>query len=84
MNTHTQTWLTERENHDNPLTQRELEVLQEFKLGKSIKEVSESLNISTNTVCSHCKNLYKKLGVNSRQKAIIVSRKFLKPEFQYS
>jgi LuxR family maltose regulon positive regulatory protein len=56
------------------LTPRELEVLGEIVAGLSNKEIEEKLVISRNTVRSHIKNLYGKLGVTSRTQAIRKAR----------
>ncbi|MFH2133221.1 MAG: response regulator transcription factor [bacterium] len=52
------------------LTHRELEVLVCLVDGKKDREISTELFISDNTVRSHIKNLYKKLGVSSRSQAV--------------
>lgn len=59
------------------LTRREKDILRYFSAGKSINEVSRELCISTNTVSSHTKSIYRKLKVNSRQQALIRARDFL-------
>lgn len=48
------------------LTQREKEILQFLVDGKTIKSISEFLNLSYFTVGTHIKNIYSKLQVNSR------------------
>ncbi|TGL88355.1 DNA-binding response regulator [Leptospira congkakensis] len=48
------------------LTAREKEILQELVSGQSLKEVAEELEISTHTVSTHAKNIYRKLQVNNR------------------
>lgn len=55
---------------DIPLSQRELEVLEELTQGKSNKEISESLCISVNTVSTHLKKVYFKLDVSNRTQAV--------------
>jgi DNA-binding CsgD family transcriptional regulator len=52
------------------LTEREQEILDLLASGRRIKEIAEQLVISQNTVNSHLKHLYNKLGVNSRVEAI--------------
>jgi LuxR family maltose regulon positive regulatory protein len=54
----------------DPLTGREQEVLQQIAAGLSNREIQEKLVISKNTVRTHIKNLYSKLGVHSRTQAI--------------
>lgn len=53
----------------NPLTEREIEILKEAVTNKPNSEIAEVLFISTNTVKYHLKNIYSKLGVNSKLEA---------------
>lgn len=55
---------------DALLSQRELEVLTGIGKGFSYAEVAEALGMSTNTVRTHVRNLYRKLAVNSGTEAI--------------
>lgn len=57
------------------LTRREKEVLQLIAEGKGNKEISGLLCISTETVKSHVKNIFKKLGVKNRVEATTQARK---------
>jgi ATP/maltotriose-dependent transcriptional regulator MalT len=57
------------------LTEREHDVLQLLAAGHSIKAIADELVISQNTVNSHLKNLYEKLGVSSRAAAVSHARK---------
>lgn len=50
-----------------PLSGRELEVLQMLAAGKSAKEMATTLMISINTVKTHIKSIYRKLGGHSRK-----------------
>lgn len=52
------------------LTIREIEVLECLRLGESNKEIARSLGISPNTVKTHLKSLYTKLGANNRTQAV--------------
>jgi DNA-binding CsgD family transcriptional regulator len=52
------------------LTEREQQILRLLVTGCRIKEIAETLVISQNTVNSHLKNIYNKLGANSRGEAI--------------
>ncbi|CAM4263393.1 response regulator transcription factor [Acinetobacter pragensis] len=52
------------------LSQRESEILEYVASGMSSREISAELNISKFTVDVHIKNIYQKLAVNSRTKAI--------------
>jgi LuxR family maltose regulon positive regulatory protein len=53
-----------------PLTERELEVLRLLSTHLSSTEMAQELIISVNTVRSHIKNIYGKLGVHSRGQAV--------------
>ncbi|HOB29360.1 MAG: response regulator transcription factor [Dethiobacteria bacterium] len=52
------------------ISPREKEVLMEIALGKSNKEIAQSLFISENTVKNHVGNILQKLEVNSRAHAV--------------
>ncbi len=53
-----------------PLSERELEVLRLIAAGRSNREIATELFISLNTVKTHVKNLYAKLGAGSRTQAV--------------
>jgi LuxR family maltose regulon positive regulatory protein len=53
-----------------PLTARELEVLQLMAKGLSNKEIARNLVVSTNTVRNHTSNIFAKLQVKGRVQAI--------------
>lgn len=53
-----------------PLTRRELEVLELLVKRYTAKEIARHLVISEQTAKRHTANIYQKLGVNSRQQAI--------------
>jgi len=53
-----------------PLSEREIEVLQLIAAGHKYQEIAERLVISLNTVRHHTKNIYSKLEVNNRTQAI--------------
>jgi two-component system nitrate/nitrite response regulator NarP len=62
-----------RTMYDNPLatlTRRELEVLSDLASGRTNKQIARDLGVSLNTVKFHVRNLFQKLGVNSRGQAI--------------
>ena len=62
-----------RRLYDNPLTtltRRELEVLSDLASGRTNKQIARDLDVSLNTVKFHVRNLFQKLGVNSRGQAI--------------
>ena len=53
-----------------PLTVREFEILEFLEQGLYQKEIAHRLYISTETVKTHCKHIYHKLGVKNRRSAI--------------
>jgi LuxR family maltose regulon positive regulatory protein len=53
-----------------PLSDRELEVLKLLGTELSGPEIARRLNVSLNTVRTHTKNIYSKLGANNRRAAI--------------
>lgn len=53
------------------LTQREEEVLELMRWGLSNSEIARKLGINLNTVKSHTKNLFSKLGVKNRTQAVL-------------
>ncbi len=55
----------------NRLTSRENEILGLAVNGKKTTQIACDLSISTQTVRTHFKNIYPKLGVNSRTEAVI-------------
>lgn len=62
-----------RNLYDNPLTtltRRELEVLSDLASGRTNKQIARDRDVSLNTVKFHVRNLFQKLGVNSRGQAI--------------
>ncbi|MFN6499028.1 MAG: response regulator [Nostoc sp. DedQUE01] len=56
---------------DDRLTEREINVLTLIAAGFSNKEIGEKLFIGENTVKNHTRNIYSKLGVDSRINAIL-------------
>jgi LuxR family maltose regulon positive regulatory protein len=62
------------EELDEPLTERELEVLSLLAGGLRNKEIAEKLFVSTDTVKKHLYNLYQKLDVHSRVQVIQKAR----------
>ncbi|MBT9140926.1 MAG: Transcriptional regulatory protein LiaR [Dehalococcoidia bacterium] len=53
----------------SPLTKKETEVLKLLAQSKSNKEIAEELYISEETVKSHIKGIFRKLGFKSRTEA---------------
>ncbi len=54
----------------DPLSERELEVLRLLRTDLDGPEIAHELIVSLNTVRTHTKNIYSKLGVNNRRAAI--------------
>lgn len=55
---------------DEPLTDKEREVLQKLVEGKSYKQAADVLNIGLETVRTHIKHIYRKLHVSSMSQAV--------------
>jgi NarL family two-component system response regulator YdfI len=55
-----------------PLTKREIEVLQLLALGLANKQIATALGISDHTVKFHISSIYSKLGVNNRAEVVSV------------
>ena len=58
------------DSSDGLLTEREMDILWGIAKGFTYKAVGEKLGISSNTVPTHIKNIYRKLEVNSRGEAV--------------
>ena len=56
------------------LTDREVEIADLLGKGGTYKMISKELNISKNTVKTHAKNLYSKLGITSKDELIKIER----------
>jgi LuxR family maltose regulon positive regulatory protein len=59
-----------------PLTPRELEVLQLIAAGHSNQEIARALVVSVGTVKKHLNNIFGKLNVTSRTQAVARAREF--------
>jgi len=55
---------------DGDLTDRELAVLRHFDGELSHRQIGESLYVSINTIKTHFRSIYRKLGVSSRDEAL--------------
>lgn len=60
---------------DEPLTQREQDVLRLLNSGLSQHEIGLELYLSLNTVKSHVRSVYRKLGAHSRAQALQTARR---------
>ncbi|MCB8928597.1 MAG: hypothetical protein H6652_23595 [Ardenticatenaceae bacterium] len=56
------------------VSEREIEVLQLLANGRTYKEIAQELFVSVNTIKSHLKSIYGKLGVNNRREAVAQAR----------
>ncbi len=61
---------TQNPKWTEPLSERELDVLRLLGTELSGPEIARQLSVSLNTVRTHTKNIYGKLGVNNRRAAI--------------
>ncbi len=57
-----------------PLTKREKEVLRLLDSALTNAEIASALNIALNTVKVNCTNIYRKLDVNNRDRAVSIAR----------
>lgn len=60
----------------DPLTARELEVLKLMAKGLSNQEIGEQIDIVVGTVKNHIKNIFGKLGVSKRMKAVAQAKEW--------
>jgi DNA-binding NarL/FixJ family response regulator len=58
---------------DEPLTEREIEVLQHVAGGNRNRDIGERLSISEETVKVHVKHILEKLGANDRTAAVAIA-----------
>jgi predicted ATPase/DNA-binding CsgD family transcriptional regulator len=58
----------------DPLTERELQVLDLIRQGMSNNDIAEQLVIAVETVKVHARNIYSKLGVSGRGRAVETAR----------
>ena len=52
------------------LTKRELEILRHLATGNPISAIAKTLHISQNTMKTHLKNVYRKIGASGRDEAV--------------
>lgn len=55
----------------NDLSERELEILSRLASGRSTKGVCEELFLSPNTIKTHLRRIYRKLGVQDKTQAVL-------------
>ncbi len=56
-----------------PITEREKEVLINLAKGKTNKEISSKLGLSTSTVRNHISNIFTKLKISNRSQATAIA-----------
>jgi LuxR family maltose regulon positive regulatory protein len=56
------------------LTSRELEVLVELPTLRTVEEIAQAMFVSGNTLKTHLRSVYRKLGVSSRRDAVAAAR----------
>ena len=56
-----------------PLSPREIEILQKIAYGATTKEVADQLGISFHTVKTHLERIFEKLGANDRAQAVAIA-----------
>ena len=68
---------TAHENHQDAgrLTPGELAVLRELPSMLTLREIAEARNLSVNTVKTHLRAIYRKLGVAGRREAVAAARR---------
>jgi DNA-binding NarL/FixJ family response regulator len=59
----------------DPLTDREVDVLRMLQGSLSLHEIASALYLSPNTVKTHARAVYRKLGAHSRTEAVSLARR---------
>jgi ATP/maltotriose-dependent transcriptional regulator MalT len=59
---------------DDPLSEREMEVLALLSSGRTNAEVAKDLFVATGTVKAHVNNIYRKLDARNRAEALAKAR----------
>jgi DNA-binding NarL/FixJ family response regulator len=69
-------------NDPDDLTARERDVLRQVALGKSNKDIASALGVSDETVKTHLRHLFAKLGAENRAQAAVraLARGVVSPE----
>ena len=71
-------WLNQREIPTalrTALTDAELTVLEQLPSGRTALQIAQDLGVSINTVKTHLRAIYAKLGANSRADAMLRARR---------
>jgi LuxR family maltose regulon positive regulatory protein len=69
-------WKRSAVSHGETLTSREVEILRLIAIGLTNKEIAEQAFVSLNTIKTHIRNIYGKLGVIHREQAILRAKEF--------
>lgn len=64
---------TRAKRADQPLTEREIEILRLAKRGLPNPQIAQALHISPGTVRNHLSAIYRKLGVHSRHESLQIA-----------
>jgi len=64
---------TREEGKEQPLSEREVEILRLAKRGLPNPQIAQSLHISPGTVRNHLSAIYRKLGIHSRHEALQIA-----------
>jgi LuxR family maltose regulon positive regulatory protein len=64
-----------RSGEPDPLTERELDILRLLPGSLSQRELADSLFVTPNTLKTHLRAIYRKLGVQSRSEAVLHARR---------
>ncbi|TNV67659.1 hypothetical protein FGO68_gene4030 [Halteria grandinella] len=62
---------------EEKLTAREFEILKHLTTGVPLSAIARQLHISQNTMKTHLRNVYRKLGVDGRYSAVEKAKKLL-------
>jgi LuxR family maltose regulon positive regulatory protein len=62
---------------EKPLTKQELVILRRLDSGLPISQIATALSISKNTIKTHLKSVYRKLGAESRKDAVNKARELM-------
>lgn len=66
------------DNSGESLTRREADILRHLATGLPLKDIAKTLSISKNTIKTHLRNLYRKLGAEDRKDAVEKGKRLLK------
>lgn len=64
-------WMRDAQEEPDALTDRETEILKLMSSGISNREIAQALQLGDGTVRNHISNIFSKLGVNDRTKAVL-------------